>query len=65
MVSQELAGGEEGKEEHRQASPMDIPSICVLDGGQMGDSPSIRTDQRVGMEIMGTDEASVDGCESR
>lgn len=65
MFSHGCAGGDAGMAEQGHASPIDIPSTCVREGGHMGDSPSISTDHSVGMGIIGTEEARVDGCESR
>lgn len=59
------AGGEAGMAWHGHASPKLIPSICVLLAGQMLDNPSMSTDQSVGREMIGTDEACVVGCERR
>ena len=64
MFSQGCVGWE-GMTEHRQASPIETPSICVRVDGQMGDRPSIKTDHSVEMGIIGTEEAWVEGCESR
>lgn len=61
MLSHAGAGGDCGRSEDCQASPMATPSICVRDGGQMEEKPSIRTDQSVVIGTIGTDEASVDG----
>lgn len=61
MFSHGCAGGEGGKVEHGQASPIERPSTWVRDGGQMGVSPSIRTVHKVVIGTMGTDEANVDG----
>ena len=58
-------GGEEGIEEHGQASPREIPTICVRESGQIEDRPSITTDHRVGMVMIGTELARVDGWERR
>ena len=48
-------------EEQGQASPSETPSICVLDEGQTLERPSMRTVQRVGTVITGTDAACVVG----
>jgi hypothetical protein len=61
MPSQGLAGGCCGKLEHLHASPIETPSICVRDGGQIAASPSISTDHNVGIDTIGTDDASVVG----
>lgn len=61
MFSHGSAGGDEGIALQGHASPIDIPSIWVRDGGHMGDNPSIRTFHRSGTGMMGTEEASVDG----
>lgn len=61
MFSHGWPGGDDGKSEHGQASPIAAPSILVLDAGQMDDKPSMRTDHKVVMGTMGTDDASVDG----
>lgn len=65
MLSHSCAEGDLGKSEQTQASPSDVPSICVLEGGQIEDNPSDRTDHSVVIGTMGTDEASVAGCERR
>lgn len=65
MPSQGLAGGDWGKAEHLHASPRDTPSICVREGGQIPEKPSMRTDHKVGTETIGTDDARVEGCERR
>lgn len=56
MFSQGLVGCE-GMAEQGQASPREMPSICVRVEGQIGDKPSMMTDQRVGTGMMGTDAA--------
>jgi hypothetical protein len=61
MLSQGSAGGEEGIEEHDQASPSEIPSTCVREAGQIEDRPSITTDHSVGTVTIGTELARVDG----
>lgn len=61
MLSHSGAGGDLGRFEHFHASPMGIPSTCVLEGGQIGENPSISTDHKVVIGTIGTDEASVDG----
>lgn len=48
-------------EERGQASPRGVPSTAVREEGHMGARPSIRTDQRVGRTMMGTEEAWVVG----
>lgn len=48
-----------------QASPMDVPSIVVREGGQIGARPSIKTDQSVGSRTIGTEDACVEGWEMR
>lgn len=65
MLSQGCAGGDCGRSEHGQASPTDTPSICVREAGQIDARPSISTDQSMGRGTIGTDEASVEGWESR
>ena len=65
MFSHACAGGDAGIDEHGQASPMDTPSTCVREFGQILASPLIRTVHSVGMVMMGTDEAWVDGWERR
>ncbi len=65
MDSQGREGGEGGMEAQGQASPRETPSICVREGGQTLARPLIRTDQRVGTVIMGTEEAWVEGWERR
>ena len=61
MFSHCFAGGDGGMSEHTQASPIEVPSIWILDEGQIGDSPSINADHRVVMGTIGTEEAKVDG----
>lgn len=61
MVSHGWPGGDDGKAAHCQASPIGAPSILVLDAGQMDDKPSMRTDHKVVMGTMGTDDANVEG----
>lgn len=61
MVSQGWALGEDGMEEQGHASPKGTPSICVRDVGQMLPRPSVRTFQSVGMVMIGTEEAWVEG----
>jgi len=56
MFSQGCVGWE-GMIEHRQASPIEMPSICVRVDGQIGDRPSIKTDHSVGRGMIGTEEA--------
>ena len=65
MFSQASAGGDAGRDEHGHASPRGVPFICVRVAGQMGESPSIRTDQSVGSGTIGIDTACVVGCASR
>jgi len=48
-----------------QASPREVLSIVVREGGQIGARPSIRTDQRIGSGTMGIEEAKVRGCDRR
>lgn len=57
MFSQASAGGDAGSDEQGQASPRRVPLIWVRVAGQIGESPSMRTDQRVGRGIMGIDAA--------
>ena len=52
-------------EEQGQASPSETPSICVRDDGQTLERPLIRTVQRVGTVMTGTDAACVVGWERR
>jgi hypothetical protein len=40
---------------------MEMPSICVRVDGQMGDRLSMRVFQNVGMGMMGTEDACVEG----
>lgn len=61
MLSHVCAGGDFGRSEHSQASPIDTPSIWLRDAGQMEDSPSMRTVHRVVIGTIGTEEARVDG----
>lgn len=65
MDSHGCAGGERGRSEHGHASPMLSPSIFVREGGQIEAKPSIKIDHSVVIGTMGTDEANVDGCESK
>ena len=51
--------------EHGQASPKGTPLICVRVDGQIVASPLVRTVQSVGMVMIGTDEARVDGWDRR
>ena len=55
---------EEGREAQGQASPRGCESITVRwgDCGQIGERPVMRTDQRVGTVMTGTEEAEVVGC---
>ncbi len=52
-------------EEQGQASPSETPPICVRDAGQTLARPLMRTVQRVGTVMTGTDAACVVGCERR
>jgi hypothetical protein len=65
MDSHGWAGGEAGREEHGQASPRGVPLIDVRVAGQMGERPSIKTDQRVGSGTMGMEAACVVGWARR
>lgn len=65
MFSQGWFGGDSGIEEQGHASPRGLPLIVVLVAGQMLDSPSIKTDQRVGRGTTGTEDACVVGCDNR
>lgn len=65
MFSQGSDGGDGGIDEHCQASPRDTPSIWVREEGQTLDRPLMRTVQRVGTVITGTEAAWVVGCERR
>jgi hypothetical protein len=65
MLSHAGAGGDIGSIEHCQASPMATPSICVREGGQIEEKPSISTVHSVVIGTIGTEEASVDGCPSK
>jgi hypothetical protein len=51
--------------ESGQASPREVLSRVVRDGGHIGLRPSMRTDQRVGRGTMGMEEARVVGWEIR
>lgn len=51
--------------ERGHASPIDTPSICVRDDGQIGARDSIKKFQNVGKRTIGTEDACVLGCESR
>lgn len=55
----------DGMVDSGQASPSDVPSIVVRAAGQIGPSPSIKTDQSVGRRTTGTEEACVVGWEIR
>lgn len=59
MASHGAAGGDGGRTEHTQASPIAIPSTCVRDGGQIEAKPSMSTDQSVVTGMIGTEEARV------
>ena len=48
-------------DEQGQASPSGTPSICVRDEGQTLERPFMRTVQRVGTVMTGTDAACVLG----
>ena len=48
-----------------QASPSEVESIWVRDGGQIGDRPSIKTCHKVGKETTGTEDACVVGWEMK
>lgn len=65
MFSQDWPGGDDGIDEHGHASPNDMPSISVRVGGHTLPSPLIKTDQSVGMVMIGTDDAWVEGWERR
>lgn len=65
IVSQGCVVGRTGRVERGQASPREVPSRAVREGGQIGARPSMRTDQRVGRITMGTEEAWVVGWERR
>ena len=65
MVSHGCEGGEGGIEELGQASPRDTPSICVRVEGHTVERLFMRRSQRVGMVMIGTEVACVDGCERR
>ena len=65
MVSHGWVVASEGRVESGQASPREVSSRFVRDGGQIGARPSMSTDQRVGRGTIGTEEACVVGCERR
>jgi hypothetical protein len=65
IVSQAWAGGEAGMLRQDQASPSGVPAREVREEGQMEPRPSMRTVQRVGRGMMGTEEARVEGWERR
>lgn len=65
MVSQGWAGGEGTMDLQGQASPSGVAPMQVREEGQMPARPSIRTFHRVGRATMGTEEASVEGCDSK
>lgn len=52
-------------DEHGHASPRDTPSIWVRVDGHTLERPLMRTFQRVGTVMIGTEEAWVEGCERR
>mgnify|MGYP003662527789 CR=1 FL=1 len=57
IVSQGAVVGVTGRVESGQASPREVSSRIVRDGGQIGASPSMSTDQRVGRGTIGIEEA--------
>ena len=61
IVSHGRPGGDWGMAEQGHASPSETPSICVRDEGQTLERPSMRTVQRVGTVMTGTDAACVVG----
>lgn len=61
MVSHAAVVGVTGRVESGQASPREVLSKVVRDGGQIGASPSISTDHSVGRGTMGIEEACVVG----
>jgi hypothetical protein len=65
MVSQGWVVASEGRVESGQASPREVLSRVVREGGQIGLRPSMRTDQRVGSGTIGIEEARVVGWEIR
>ena len=65
MLSHACEGGEGGIDEQGQASPSDTSSIRVREGGQMFERPVMRTVQRVGTVMTGTEAACVVGWERR
>ncbi len=67
MASHGAADEEEdaGMVDKGHASPSGVESICVREGGQMGDNPSINTCHRVGKGTIGTEDAWVVGWERK
>jgi hypothetical protein len=67
MVSQGAEPGVEfaGMVERGQASPREVESISVREGGHIGARPSISTCQRVGSGTIGTEDACVVGCDKK
>ena len=65
IVSQGWAGGDCGIDRQGQASPIEVFAITVRVEGQIGARPFTKTSQRVGRGTIGTEEARVDGCDSR
>lgn len=58
----ELGGGVCcGIEVQGHASPSEMPSMAVRDGGQIGASPDIKTFHNTGMTTIGVEEACVVG----
>lgn len=49
--------GSEERVDKGHASPSDVPSITVRDGGHTGAKPFIRRFQRVGKGTIGTEDA--------
>lgn len=61
MFSHGLPGGDGGIAEQAHASPIEVPSICGLESGQIDDKPSTKADHSVVMGTIGTEEARVEG----
>ena len=65
IVSHGWEVGRTGRVESGHASPSEVLSRVVREGGQIGARPSMRTDQRIGRGTMGIEEARVRGWEIR
>jgi len=65
MLSHGCEGGDGGMDAQGQASPRETPSMLVRVDGQTLERPFMRTVQRVGTVMMGTEAACVVGWERR